>query len=177
MKIASQPNMRKAWAITLVLLFSLLDLHGASARTVSARLIIPAIKVNATIQEMGMTTGGAMAVPGNRFDVGWYSPGTRPGITGSAVIGGHNFWNGSGVFRYLDRLKKGDIVSVVDNKGVKTSFIVREMKTFNADDTASGIFTSATGIHLNLITCSGLWNPKTQSYTTRLVIYTDLVKT
>lgn len=141
-----------------------------------AHLIIPSIKVNAVIKEMGITLQGAMAVPGNRIDVGWYSLGTRPGLVGSAVIGGHNRWNdGVGVFDRLDQLKKGDLVSVVDAKGVTTTFVVRDMKTFEATDINSGIFASESGAHLNLITCSGSWDPAAKSYTTRLVIYTDLV--
>jgi len=176
----------KMGTILLVLLFSLLDFQTVSAKTVPipvktvqvpvAHLIIPRIKVNAVIKDMGVTLAGAMAVPGNRIEVGWYSPGTRPGEVGSAVIGGHNFWNGSAVFRNLNLLKKGDVLSVVDAHGVTTSFVVRELRTFKATDSNSGIFTSENGIHLNLITCSGVWDPKTKSYTTRLVVYTDLVQ-
>ncbi len=141
-----------------------------------ARLLIPRIHVNTAIKDMGLTSDGAMAVPGNRVDVGWYSLGTRPGETGSAVIGGHNFWNnGGGVFEHLNQLVPGDTLSVVDAKGVLTSFVVREIRSFDATDTNSGIFGSESGIHLNLITCSGVWNPSTQSYTKRLVIFTDVV--
>ncbi len=139
-----------------------------------AHLIIPKIKVNAVVQDMGMTAQGAMAVPANRVDVGWFSLGTRPGMTGSAVIGGHNYWNGTGVFVHLNQLKKGDTLTVVDAKGVSTSFVVREIRTYDATDTHSGIFQSLSGVHLNLITCSGVWNPLTRSYTKRLVIFTDV---
>ena len=176
MKLLLSRKTTNIGTILLVLLFTLLDFQEASAKMATARLVIPAIKVNAVIKDMGLTAGGAMAIPGNRIEVGWYSPGTRPGTTGSAVIGGHNYWNGSGVFRNLDRLKKGDLLSVVDAKGVTSSFVVREMRTFLANDTHSGIFSSESGSHLNLITCSGVWNPKTKSYTTRLVIYTDLIQ-
>lgn len=143
---------------------------------IEARLEIPKIKVNAIIKDMGLTPGGAMAVPGNRVDVGWFSLGTRPGETGSAVVGGHNRWDdGKGVFVHLDQLKKGDLLTVTSAKGVVTTFVVREMKTFAATDEHSGIFDSESGSHLNLITCSGVWNPKTKSYTNRLVIFTDVV--
>jgi len=142
-----------------------------------AHLQIPSIQVNAVIKDMGLTSDGAMAIPDVRADVGWYSSGTRPGETGSAVIGGHARWGrGAGVFDHLDQLIKGDVLSVVDVKGISTTFVVRETRTFDATDTNSGIFASESGIHLNLITCSGVWDPKTNSYTKRLVIFTDVAK-
>lgn len=147
-------------------------------KTSEARLKIPKIGVDATIKEMGVTADYAMAVPGNRTDVGWYSFGPLPGEAGSAVIGGHNRWDsGAGVFVNLDQLKKGDILSVVDANGVSTSFVVQYTRTFDAADEESGIFKSDSGAHLNLITCSGIWDPLTQSYTTRLVVFTDTVQT
>lgn len=150
---------------------------AVAAKKPEARLIIPRIKVNAVIKDMGLTNRGAMAVPNNRVDVGWYSFGTRPGETGSAVVGGHNYWNGDAVFEDLNQLEIGDVLSVVDAKGVTLSFVVREMRTFDATEKNSGIFVSESGIHLNLITCSGVYNSKTKTYTTRLVVYTDLVPT
>jgi LPXTG-site transpeptidase (sortase) family protein len=139
-------------------------------------LKIPIINVDAVIKDMGVTAEGAMAVPGNRVDVGWYSLGTRPGQMGSAVIGGHNVWkSGAGAFARLDELKKGDLVSVVDAKGEVTAFVVRDMHTYDATDTKTGIFASKSGAHLNLITCSGAWDSLTKSYTKRLVVFTDVV--
>lgn len=143
---------------------------------VEVRLEIPIIGVSAVVKDMGVTPAGAMAVPDNQIDSGWYSFGTRPGEVGSAVIGGHNTYDrGPGVFARLNELQVGDLLSVVDATGTTTSFVVRDIKTFNALDTNTGIFESETGAHLNLITCSGVWSPFTQSYTTRLVIFTDRV--
>ena len=139
-----------------------------------ARLRIPKIGVDAVIKNMGITSEGAMAVPGNRVDVGWFSLGTIPGDTGSAVIGGHNVWDsGSGVFVNLNQLKKGDVVVVVDAKGTSVPFVVRDMRTYDAADTHTGIFDSKSGAHLNLITCSGTFDPITKRYTKRLVVFTD----
>ena len=150
---------------------------GNSSKPVEAHLKIPRIGVDAVIKDMGLTPEGAMAVPGNRIDVGWYSSGTRPGETGSAVIGGHNRWDKKvAAFNRLDRLKKGDVLSVVDAQGVSTFFAVREKITFNATDTDSGIFSSEDGIHLNLVTCNGIWNPVTKNYPSRLVVFTDAIR-
>jgi LPXTG-site transpeptidase (sortase) family protein len=142
-----------------------------------AHLVIPEIGVNAVIKDMETTPDGAMDVPGNRVDVGWFSLGTTPGEIGSAVIGGHNRWDGgSGVFVRLDQLAVGDVLSVVDKNGVSTFFAVREMRTYEPTDFGGDIFNSeGLGIHLNLITCSGVFDPATGTYTKRLVVFTDAV--
>ena len=140
-------------------------------------LKIPKIGVDAIIKEMGVTSEGAMAVPGNRVEVGWFRFGTRPGEQRSAVTGGHSrYASGAGVFAHLDQLQKGDVVRVVSPEGVSISFVVRDMQTYNAMDEDTGIFESADGVHLNLITCSGDWDPVTKSYTTRLVVFTDAIE-
>lgn len=143
---------------------------------VKPRLIIPKINVDATIESMGYTPEGAMAVPDNNVDVGWFNDGTRVGGIGSAVIGGHNWWNDdTGVFDQLHRLAKGDVLSVIDAKGVSLSFVVRETRTYDPTDDGASIFLSEGGVHLNLITCSGVFDPSTGTYTKRLVVFTDAV--
>lgn len=149
--------------------------QGAARKMTTARLQIPGIGVDADVQSMGLTSDGAMAVPGNTTDVGWYDLGTRPGDIGSAVIGGHYRWNAAvGVFHRLDELRVGDSVSVVSVEGVESTFIVRELRTYAADAVVADIFTSSHGVHLNLITCSGAWNPTTKDYADRLVVFTDV---
>lgn len=141
-----------------------------------AHLKIPSLNVDAVIKDTGLTSTGAMVVPSNNVEVGWFGLGTRPGDIGSAVIGAHNRFNSAaGVFAHLDQLQKGDVLSVVSAKGITTSFVVRDMQMFDATDTNSGIFDSESGAHLNLVTCSGDWNSLTKSYTKRLVIFTDAI--
>lgn len=141
-----------------------------------ARLKISKIGVDAVIKNMGLTSEGAMAVPDNTIDVGWFSLGTRPGDTGTAVIGAHDFLNDkAGVFVNLNKLQKGDLLSVADSKGASTSFIVTDIRTYDATDKNTGIFESESGAHLNLITCSGDWDPITKSSKQRLVIFTDVI--
>jgi LPXTG-site transpeptidase (sortase) family protein len=140
------------------------------------RLSIPAIKVEANIQEVGVNSKGEMDVPGNIFEVGWFKLGPKPGEKGSAVISGH--FNGknneAGVFIDLDKLKVGDKVYVEDGKGFSTSFVVRETQTYipgYADD----VFSKGEGVYLNLVTCDGVWDGGKKSFSKRLVVYTDLV--
>lgn len=137
---------------------------------------IPSISLDAPIVGLGLTADGLMEVPANPFETGWYELGVRPGEPGTAVIDGHvNWWYGSSaVFANLHNLKQGDSVIVQDEWGTITSFVVREIKAYKAEADASEIFNSNDDkVHLNLITCSGVWDKNAGGYSERLVIFTD----
>jgi LPXTG-site transpeptidase (sortase) family protein len=138
-------------------------------------LTIPTIKVNAGIQQLGVNSKGEMDVPSNSTDVGWFKLGSRPGEKGSAVIDGHfDGKNGkAGVFFNLYKLKKGDKLYVKDDKGITTTFIVRESHAYDPGY-AEDVFSSNDNAHLNLITCDGVWDGSKKSYSKRLVVFTDI---
>lgn len=140
------------------------------------RLIIPKIKVNAIVKYVGVTAQGAMGVPKGPTEVAWFDLGPRPGEVGSAVISGHYGWKNNipAIFDNLNKLQKGDELSIKDEKGVFTTFVVRESRIFKENQDASSVFGSSDGkSHLNLITCGGIWNKERKSYSNRLIIFTD----
>jgi LPXTG-site transpeptidase (sortase) family protein len=140
------------------------------------RLLIPAINVDANIQQVGVNPKGEMDVPSNTVDVAWFDLGPRPGDKGNAVIAGHfDGENGkTGVFADLQKLKTGDKLYVLDNKGATVSFVVRQ-KTIYKPGYVYDVFSSSDSAHLNLVTCDGLWNGTQQSYSKRLVVYADII--
>jgi LPXTG-site transpeptidase (sortase) family protein len=140
------------------------------------RLTIPKIGVDATIEDVGLTSQGAMAAPEGPVDVAWFDLGPRPGESGSAVIAGHEGWKDGipAAFDDLYKLQKGDQVYVTNKQGAIITFVVRGIQTFDQNGDASDIFSSNDGAaHLNLITCEGTWNAAQQSYSNRLVVFTD----
>jgi sortase A len=141
------------------------------------RLQIPTINIDATIDYTGLTSNGAMDVKSDITHVSWYEFGPRPGEIGSAVIAGHYGWTAKGeaaIFNNLHTLTKGDEISIVDNKGSISTFIVRESQKYNPEAGTSNIFKSDDGkAHLNLITCDGVWENSKNTYSDRLVIFTD----
>ncbi len=141
------------------------------------RLVIPAILVDASIEYLGVTQVGVMDVPSNAVDVGWFMFGPRPGENGSAVIAGHvdEPTGKSGVFVHLDKLKKGDTIYIQDEKGMSLTFTVRESRIYDSGY-AEEVFSVNDGIHLNLVTCDGLWDGAKKSYTQRLVIFADIMR-
>lgn len=140
------------------------------------RLIIPKIRVNAAVEQVGLTPAGAMGAPKERSNVAWFNLGTRPGESGSAVIAGHYGWKDAkgSAFDGLYKLRHGDTISVEDSTGTRVSFVVREIRRYADTDSAPDVFGSSDGkAHLNLVTCEGTWNPLTKSYSRRLVVFAD----
>lgn len=140
------------------------------------RLKIPAINVNSAFEYVGLTPGGAVGIPKNPANVAWYNLGPRPGDIGSSVITGHiNWYYGAiGVFVNLSKIKPGDKITVLDDKGATISFVVREIRDYDAAANAIDVFSSNDGkAHLNLITCDGVWDKSAQQYTKRLVVFAD----
>lgn len=139
------------------------------------RLTIPAIDVNASIQQVGVNPRGEMEVPSNTVDVGWFKLGPRPGEKGSAVISGHiDGKNGeAGVFTNLHKLKAGDKLYIEDDSGTTSAFVVRESRTYDPGY-AEEVFSLNNDVHLNLVTCDGVWDGAKKSYSKRLVVFADI---
>lgn len=141
------------------------------------RIMIPTINVNAPVRPLGVTPKGEMEIPVNTTDVGWFKLGPRPGEKGSAVLSGH--FDGKkgepGVFFNLYKLKPGDMLSIVDDNGISTSFVVVKIRIFDPGY-AEEVFSSNDTAHLNLVTCDGVWDGINKSYSKRLVIFSDILR-
>lgn len=140
------------------------------------QLLIPAIGIDANIQLLGVSASGQMEVPDNIVDVGWFKMGSRPGEVGSAVIAGHldGKQGEPGIFANLDKLTKGDLLMVKDDMGNSTVFVVRDKRAYDPGF-ANEVFSQNDGVHLNLITCDGVWEKNIKSYSKRLVVFADAV--
>ena len=144
----------------------------------SNHLRIEKISVDAKIVEVGLTKAGNMGVPGNSYDVGLYSKGAKPGAQGTAVLAGHldSATGQPGVFAKLKQLSAGDVIKIISPEGKENSFNVTRTKLYGANDRPSEVFSSTSGSHLNLITCTGQWDKDNKQYDSRLVVFTDLIK-
>ncbi len=143
-------------------------------------LRIPKIKVDARIESLGLTPGGALEVPVGPENVSWYNLGVRPGEVGNAVLSGHYGWkdNIPAVFDSLSKVDKGDELYIEDERGGLLTFVVREIRTYHTKENPSETFTSTDGrVHLVLITCGGEWNNTAQSYANRVVVFADMEPT
>lgn len=141
-----------------------------------ARLKIPTINVDASVEYVGVTPLGAMDVPKGPIDVAWFELGPRPGENGSAVIAGHSGWKDGvkAVFNNLDKLNIGDKIYIEDEFGATTTFVVQKVRTYNPKADTSSVFGSSDEkVHLNLITCIGFWDKVNRDSSNRLVVFAD----
>ena len=142
-------------------------------------LAIDTIDVSALVKPTGLTPEGDMAIDDNPEEVAWYELGPKPGEEGSAVIAGHYGWKDgvASVFNSLNTLKQGDIISVVGEDSKILKFAVTRVALYAPNQDATDVFKSDDGkAHLNLITCQGEWNKSLDTYTQRLVVFTDFVE-
>ncbi len=140
------------------------------------RLVIPAIGVDAKVEARGLDANRNLGTPADHWDVAWYSKGPRPGEPGNAIINGHvNWWTGDAVFTHLSRLRPGDLVRVVRADGRIVAFKVTATRTVDANARIASLFEPSATAALTLITCSGVWNPLTQSDTQRLLVSAAVV--
>jgi len=141
------------------------------------RLEIPKISVSAPVVPVGLTSDNAMDIGQDITKTAWYKFGPKPGEKGSAVIAGHYGWlNEQGaIFNNLHTLQPGDGITVYDEKGQAVNFVVREIRKYDLNSDASDVFKDTDQkAHLNLITCGGLWDYFHQTYSDRLIVFTDL---
>ena len=140
------------------------------------RLVIPAAGVDATVEARGLDSQRNLDTPRDFRDVAWYDVGPRPGQPGNAIINGHvNWWTGDAVFSYLNRLRLGDEIRVVRADGATVTFHATGKQVVDAGTRAAALFAPSTTATLTLITCSGVWNPLTQSDTQRLLVSAAVV--
>jgi LPXTG-site transpeptidase (sortase) family protein len=142
------------------------------------QLDIGRIGVSAKVSPVGLASNGDMEISSNAKELAWYQPGPKPGEEGSAVIAGHYGWKDGvpSVFNNLNRLVAGDVISVYSKEGTVEKFSVQTIRQYAPSDDATAVFKSDDGkAHLNLITCQGTWSKSEQTYSERLVVFTNRI--
>lgn len=140
---------------------------------VPVRLAIPSIAVRAPVLPVDKLDDGSQGVPHSFDEVGWYAGGSMPGQPGNAVMTGHTWSRGDGVFDRLPQLVEGDIITVVTEKG-KQDYRVSSVGSFEQVDFgrfAADIYRTDGASGLVLMTC-GNWNGSVHTATT--VVYAEL---
>ncbi len=140
--------------------------------------MIPKLNVNVPVEHVGMDSKGAMDVPKNADNVGWYKLGYKVGDKGSAVIAGHfDKVDGSpAVFYNLSHLTPGDEILVKDENGKEYKYQVTKKASYNFDEVPlNEVFASSDKARLNLITCEGVFDKSAKNYSKRTVVYSELI--
>ncbi|MFF5187254.1 class F sortase [Streptomyces sp. NPDC000345] len=130
------------------------------ARSVPVALRIPAIGVDTAVMRLGLAADGTVRVPPVEAHdrAGWYGHSPTPGQTGPSVILGHVTVGeyGDGVFRHLDRLRRGDRITARLGNGTTAEFAVTGVRTVDkADFPTEDVYGNVDRPELRLITCGG----------------------
>ncbi len=158
-----------------------LDLQAGPV-SIPLELEIPALKVNAPILGVGLTTDNVMDAP--KGPIGdplwesayWYRGGGIPGDVGTATLAAHvnDPLGQPEIFANLEDLQPGDLIIIhLKYTNMNISFVVDQVKVYSVAEssdpavlaqiygigpvTGSGPQPSADGLsHLTLITCAGV---------------------
>lgn len=143
------------------------------------RIIIPKLGVDTAIENVGITSDGAMDTPQNFDQVGWFSLGVKPGEMGSSVFAGHldTQTGAPAVFYYLSQMTEGDEFQIVDETGRTLTFRVYQTGSYSENAfPLTDVFEKADGRYVNLITCHGIWQYGSHTYSDRFVVSAVLVE-
>lgn len=140
--------------------------------TQPSRLVIDRIAVDVPLARLGLTDDGALQVPTDPQDVGWWRSQRRASPT--VIVGHVDSKTGPAVFFQLDELRKGDTVTVHyrEPKGSSVaSFLVRDLERVGKDSFPSERVYRGAADELRLVTCGGRFNRKTGHYVDNVIVY------
>ena len=137
---------------------------------------------NARVITVGIRSNKQMGTPTNIFDVGWYDGSAKPGTGGTMIIDGHNGGpNIEGVFKHIDTLVVGDIITITRGDGAifnyqvydNTSILLENANKYMNNEAKKSPVPGKES--LTLITCIGDWSETQQTYLSRQFVRAVLV--
>lgn len=151
---------------------------GPSAVSVSQlavpdRLQIPHLGVQASVVAVRARGDGALAVPGDPGEVGWWIGGAAPGDPqGTVVLDGHvdTARSGAGALFGLADLAPGAQVVVTTSAG-DTRYKVIARRVYVKAALPRQIFNPGGPPRLALVTCGGPFDTQTRHYADNVVVY------
>lgn len=138
-------------------------------------ITISKFNIKSRIFRQGLDAKGALKAPGNVHDIGWYKDSSKPGKNGAMLFDGHVHGpTVKGAFYQLKNLSEGDEIQVErgDGQVFTYSVVTSETKSVNDTDMRKAMLPiDQKKPGLNLITCTGKLDTKTNEYPERIVIY------
>jgi LPXTG-site transpeptidase (sortase) family protein len=143
-----------------------------------ARVVIPAIGVNAPVVTKSLDPDRVMQSPDTPSEVAWYDFTSLPGGGGNVVLAGHADFAGVGpaVFWDLWRLQSGDLIQLHLIDGSVTFYRVVSSETVPEATAAIDEIIGPTSVEVvTLITCAGNYSAVTGRYDQRLVVRAERI--
>jgi sortase (surface protein transpeptidase) len=137
------------------------------------RIVIPSIRIEAPVIDLGLNPDGTLEVPSRFDEAGWYVGASMPGEAGPAIIAGHvSSRQGPGVFYRLSELRPGDVVKVIRPDGSVARFRVDMVDQFPKAAFPTGrVYGDVEGAALRLITCGGAFDYSTGHFIDNVVVF------
>ncbi|MBN9012790.1 MAG: class F sortase, partial [Rhizobiales bacterium] len=131
----------------------------ASGIFAPVKIEIPAIGVDANIEQVGIVNG-AMGTPQDAWNVGWYPQLSWPGQYSNVVMAGHRDWWGIGptVFWNLPNLAAGEMIYLVGADGTGATYKITDVYSVDSTTDAGQVVGDTGSDMLTLITCDGSFN-------------------
>lgn len=149
------------------------ELPAATAIADPTRVVIPGLGLDEPLIDLGLAADGAMEVPTDYGEVGWFTGGGRPGGTGPTVIAAHvDSPTGPAVFQRLEDVAVGDVVEVHDADGRVHTYRVTETADYpKAEFPTARVFGATARDELRVITCGGVFDRDAGSYLDNRVVF------
>jgi LPXTG-site transpeptidase (sortase) family protein len=138
------------------------------------RVVVPAINMDAVVKYVPFETW-SWYITGLREEVAWLGNTSWPGLGGNTALAGHVTVAGlgDGPFRWLEKLKAGDLVRVYTEQAVYTYEVSDHVIV---EDTDMAVLDQTVNPRLTLITCTG-WDTELELYRYRRVVFANLTGT
>ena len=151
-------------------------LAAAPAGAAPTLLELPALGLARVPIPLGLDAAGALEVPADAADVGWYVHSAEPGAPGPAVVAGHvDSRDGPGVFWRLREVQPGDEVRLARADGRVAVFRVDRVEQHPKDAFPTGaVYGPTSGAELRLITCGGEFDRASSHYRDNVVVFASL---
>ena len=153
-----------------------LDLSGPPA---PVDIALPSIGVDARVVPVGIDPDGLMTVPDDVSTVGWYEFGASTASEqGTTVLAGHvdDRVQGRGAFFDLRVMEVGDELTVTDEDGTTTTWVVTGRRTFEKESLPiTDLFRRDGAPRLVLLTCGGDFDRAARSYESNVVVEAEPV--
>lgn len=149
------------------------DTEYTVADTQPRRVMIESISVDAYVQKVGVDKSGAMATPSNINFVGWYVDSPIPGESGVSILNGHVGGRYTdGVFKHIKDIQPADSIKIQMGDLTWREFKVVSNTSYPVEQSASPLFKKSTEFdkELHLITCSGKFDDRSQTYDERTIL-------
>ena len=135
------------------------------------RMLVPSLNIHPPVEALGIDRYGALDIPYNIWDVGWFKGGPVPGAPGDAVIDGHAGYPGQPlIFGKLAKVEHGATIVVILADGSKQVFTVESVASWPLGSLPPTLFEPYGPPRLTLITCDGQFNSEDKTYSNRLIV-------